>query len=151
MVTAIMEENERDIYLNNVNNVNNLYEIINSIQLYKNEKNEIITLLKNVFNSTKILYEIIYYSEINVNEKSMIYDLLLKILTAELKYITEEVENKESTEVVEIIECSICMEQLYCEEITSCGHRFHKNCIDVWCRVNNNCPICRTTNPLSIL
>ena len=147
MVTAFIEENASDTYLNNVKN---LYEIINSVVLYANEKNEIIHLLKNVFNSTKILYETIYNSEIKENEKCEVYDLLIKILTAELKYITE-VEKKELTEIVEIFECSICMEQIVCEETTSCGHKFHKNCIDYWCRSNNSCPICRTTNPLSIL
>jgi hypothetical protein len=43
--------------------------------------------------------------------------------------------------------CSICQEN-YTEgqairTITSCAHRFHKNCIDVWFGRNVHCPVCR--------
>ena len=41
-------------------------------------------------------------------------------------------------------ECSICFENLI-EDIqkTSCGHFFHKRCLDSWFEMNRICPMCR--------
>jgi hypothetical protein len=41
-------------------------------------------------------------------------------------------------------ECSICFENLI-ENIqkTSCGHFFHKRCLDSWFEMNRICPMCR--------
>jgi hypothetical protein len=43
-------------------------------------------------------------------------------------------------------DCSICLEKFikgeYKRELT-CGHTFHKRCIDKWTKNNNNCPKCR--------
>ena len=41
-------------------------------------------------------------------------------------------------------ECSICFENLI-EDIqkTSCGHFFHKRCLNDWFKMNRVCPMCR--------
>ena len=42
-------------------------------------------------------------------------------------------------------DCVICMDPLgddYC--VVRCDHRFHKSCLDTWCRVKMSCPLCRT-------
>jgi hypothetical protein len=41
-------------------------------------------------------------------------------------------------------ECSICFENLI-ENIqkTTCGHFFHKRCLDSWFKMNRICPMCR--------
>ena len=42
-------------------------------------------------------------------------------------------------------ECSICLEDIELKdlEILSCNHKFHKECIDTWFRINKNCPMCK--------
>jgi len=40
--------------------------------------------------------------------------------------------------------CVICLGGLYDVRSISCGHTFHKSCIEKWIRKKNNCPICRT-------
>ena len=46
-------------------------------------------------------------------------------------------------------ECGICL-QSYNEQdlvsIESCRHTFHKDCINEWKKVTNNCPICKRAN-----
>lgn len=85
-------------------------------------------------NAVKNLHGIINTSELNDDEKNEIYDLLVEELG------------------IEIPECCICMEQIVCqEETTSCGHKFHSSCIHRWCESNNNCPMCRTCNPIGIM
>lgn len=42
------------------------------------------------------------------------------------------------------MECVICMERIEGDEFrTSCGHEFHRACIQGW-MVQNSCPICRS-------
>lgn len=44
--------------------------------------------------------------------------------------------------------CSICFD----EEIktsftkTKCNHYFHSHCLRKWCKISNDCPLCRRTN-----
>lgn len=43
--------------------------------------------------------------------------------------------------------CSICLEDMNSKNIsiiTSCGHKFHKNCILKWKETSTKCPHCRT-------
>lgn len=43
--------------------------------------------------------------------------------------------------------CTICQDELctgnQVRKINSCGHQFHKNCIDQWFERNVRCPVCR--------
>lgn len=43
--------------------------------------------------------------------------------------------------------CSICQDGMVQNEeirtINQCGHKFHKDCIDVWFQTNVRCPMCR--------
>lgn len=87
-----------------------------------------------------------------LRRSNVIYDLLVKELGIELENITQEPDREETCVAVEIPECCICMEQIVCqEETTSCGHKFHSSCIHRWCETNNNCPMCRTCNPIGIM
>jgi len=49
----------------------------------------------------------------------------------------------------EIHECSICLDDISSSKLqtTQCGHYFHKDCIDNWRRMKNNCPNCRHNLP----
>ncbi|XP_065661355.1 uncharacterized protein LOC136084698 [Hydra vulgaris] len=43
-------------------------------------------------------------------------------------------------------ECTICLEDFYLNEnvvLLSCGHSYHKGCIENWLLVKNNCPLCK--------
>ena len=103
-------------------------------------------------NAVKNLHNIINNSELNDDEKNEIYLLLIKDFNIELENITRESEREETCVAVEIPECCICMEQIVCEEeTTNCGHKFHTDCIHKWCETNNNCPMCRTCNPIGIM
>lgn len=42
--------------------------------------------------------------------------------------------------------CSVCLLEISEEcwvRKTICGHVFHQDCLDEWCKANLNCPICR--------
>lgn len=42
-------------------------------------------------------------------------------------------------------DCSICFDEILKidEKNLDCGHKFHKNCIDNWTKINPICPYCR--------
>lgn len=42
--------------------------------------------------------------------------------------------------------CSICIEHILESDKmnTSCNHIFHKECLEKWLKINNQCPYCRT-------
>ena len=46
--------------------------------------------------------------------------------------------------------CIICLESLNNKKkiTTRCNHNFHYKCINNWCNINNNCPLCRCTYPI---
>ena len=44
-------------------------------------------------------------------------------------------------------ECPICQEG-ESNIKTNCGHYFHQNCLETWCRISLNCPICRNPNAI---
>ena len=52
----------------------------------------------------------------------------------------------------ETVTCSICLNPARktrgVKDLT-CGHRFHKRCIDEWCQRSESCPMCRTAIPKS--
>lgn len=41
------------------------------------------------------------------------------------------------------MECAICLDSMVENKILPCCHKFHANCINIWLRENNNCPLCR--------
>lgn len=51
------------------------------------------------------------------------------------------------------MQCSICLNELIGDNKirTICGHDFHKNCLDDWLHIRNNCPECRKDNPVTQL
>lgn len=63
----------------------------------------------------------------------------------------EQISNSTTISVVDISrltdDCSICQDGMIQNEeirtITHCGHKFHKDCIDVWFQTNVRCPVCR--------
>lgn len=51
--------------------------------------------------------------------------------------------NPHNTEIL----CPICLQNIEDNEIirsTPCDHVFHSVCLDVWCKKNVNCPVCRS-------
>jgi SUMO ligase MMS21 Smc5/6 complex component len=43
-------------------------------------------------------------------------------------------------------ECSICLDKLISNAmITKCNHAYHINCINVWRKRHDTCPICRSS------
>lgn len=40
--------------------------------------------------------------------------------------------------------CSICLQQLDKARVTNCSHLFHAECIRKWCKLSNECPMCKT-------
>ena len=54
----------------------------------------------------------------------------------------------------EIPICSICLEEIWNGKVqltvmTDCGHRYHKECLDNWLKIKENCPLCREKIPPS--
>lgn len=49
----------------------------------------------------------------------------------------------------EIHECSVCLDEISSNKLhtTQCGHHFHRDCINNWRRMKNNCPNCRGVLP----
>ena len=64
---------------------------------------------------------------------------------------TEQINNATTTNTVNVLrltdDCSICQDGMIQNEeirtINHCGHKFHKDCIDIWFQTNVRCPICR--------
>ena len=46
--------------------------------------------------------------------------------------------------------CMICLESLSIKKkvTTRCNHKFHTICINSWCDISDNCPLCRCTYPI---
>ena len=49
--------------------------------------------------------------------------------------------------------CGICLEKSNKNTRikTRCNHSYHIFCIEKWCNDVNNCPLCRTNNPLDYI
>lgn len=42
--------------------------------------------------------------------------------------------------------CSICQETISYEYLMlTCGHGFHRKCLEKWCSVKESCPLCRVS------
>ena len=46
--------------------------------------------------------------------------------------------------------CVICLKSINNKNkiTTRCNHNFHYNCINSWCNINDNCPLCRCSYPI---
>lgn len=100
--------------------------------------------------------EVIYINNYSKKLKGTFYSktlsthihMLIKICKeAQIPYriVFNENEFEKATEECDAAECSICLEkndQQYCK-IKSCGHIFHKKCLNKWFSTNNSCPYCR--------
>lgn len=44
-----------------------------------------------------------------------------------------------------IMTCAICREEICTatQHVLSCGHKFHKSCINLWIPIHPSCPMCR--------
>jgi len=75
-------------------------------------------------------------------------NLIAKVLTSVVVNPSEELSNKNDTE----ISCSICLEGMDEEEgnlftISGCKHTFHTDCIKEWKKQSKKCPYCRGPIP----
>lgn len=64
------------------------------------------------------------------------------------EYVTEqmiEYAQKRLDVFVENVECSICYEMTTCRDVytSDCNHVFHSSCMDKWCNLNYQCPLCK--------
>ncbi|KAF0924695.1 hypothetical protein E2562_010287 [Oryza meyeriana var. granulata] len=52
-----------------------------------------------------------------------------------------------SSSSLERLVCAICLEQLrhgeLCSEVPACRHVFHWDCVGVWIKNSDTCPLCR--------
>ena len=64
-----------------------------------------------------------------------------------LRNFTELPQNEEEVivSVDEGVECCICYEVIVEGKMLSCGHIYHKECIDTWFNEKKICPYCRAT------
>jgi len=44
---------------------------------------------------------------------------------------------------IDLLQCSICLDNFKNEVILICKHKFCRECIDQWLVENNDCPLCR--------
>ncbi|KAJ0235559.1 RING-H2 finger protein ATL58 [Hirschfeldia incana] len=69
-------------------------------------------------------------------------------LSKELREMLPIVVFKESFSVMDSL-CSVCLGDYQAEDklqqIPSCGHTFHMDCIDLWLSSHTTCPLCRLT------
>jgi hypothetical protein len=49
--------------------------------------------------------------------------------------------------VVELLVCSICLDNFVIGAALTCGHRFHGECVGRWLRRSRTCPVCRAPQP----
>ena len=49
--------------------------------------------------------------------------------------------------------CSICIDTILDTDkmVTSCNHIFHKECLNKWLQINNQCPYCRTIQYVDVI
>ncbi|OIV90615.1 hypothetical protein TanjilG_01696 [Lupinus angustifolius] len=75
-------------------------------------------------------------------EKEAIFKSYPQMLYSQAKL--HKVEHSSTT-----LGCSICLADYNDSEwlrfLPDCGHYFHKECIDMWLRLNMSCPVCRNS------
>jgi hypothetical protein len=76
---------------------------------------------------------------------------------AVMKQVTTSAENNIPTHFINefkeildkyehVYQCAVCMDEMDTKSlyiIPSCGHKFHKDCIDEWKKRKSECPTCR--------
>jgi len=65
-----------------------------------------------------------------------------------LRNFTQLPQNEDEEVVVSVdngTECCICYEGIVEGKMLSCGHIYHKECIDAWFKEKRICPYCRTS------
>ena len=45
--------------------------------------------------------------------------------------------------LVEPLECSVCLKDMWAQVTLKCGHKYHFQCINRWFDYQMNCPYCR--------
>jgi hypothetical protein len=79
--------------------------------------------------------------------ESIIIASLLSILVYKIVKVCRNKKPRKKKRVKktkEIIECSICLENIENDSIVlSCNHSFHKTCIENWFLRDRTCPMCR--------
>lgn len=98
-------------------------------------------------------------------QRSDIYDFLLRILNEDIgmssvinnsmndgelerdDYIQLDIENREYTDSDQGKKCTICFEDISRGDrvttLDNCNHTFHHNCISLWGKYKQDCPVCR--------
>ena len=112
---------DNDISDNNINGISDklTLEIMLTIMIFVSCCHPLIYLTKSIFEDCKLNYSIFKIPTLKIKSDN---DLLLD-------------------------ECSICLDKYNINDIIvnlDCEHKFHKDCIKLWIKKNNNtCPQCR--------
>lgn len=68
-------------------------------------------------------------------------DILIRHLQSSVEMLS--IENRSLRGSEENIECTICLESEGTLVPTTCGHKFHTNCLLEWLSTHDTCPVCR--------
>ena len=68
-------------------------------------------------------------------------DILIRQLQSSVEMLS--IENRSLRGSEENIECTICLESEGTLVPTTCGHKFHTNCLMEWLSTHDTCPVCR--------
>jgi hypothetical protein len=68
-------------------------------------------------------------------------DILIRQLQSSVEMLS--IENRSLRGSEENIECTICLETEGTLVPTTCGHKFHTNCLMEWLSTHDTCPVCR--------
>lgn len=68
-------------------------------------------------------------------------DILIRQLQSSVEMLS--IENRSLRGSEENIECTICLESEGTLVPTTCGHKFHTNCLIEWLSTHDTCPVCR--------
>lgn len=101
-----------------------------------------------LFKSPLMKEDNLYYTSIFIMQLNAISIIIIFVLISIYVFfktlcnpyfcISEDINNK--------IECPICLDKNDKLWVTTkCNHRFHRECLNEWIRISNNCPICRSS------